>query len=33
MTILVTGSNFVHTWLGAFDEQVINLDKLTSRAI
>jgi dTDP-glucose 4,6-dehydratase len=35
MTILVTGcagfigSNFVHTWLGSSDEQVINLDKLT----
>ena len=35
MTLLVTGcagfigSNFVHTWLGSSDEQVINLDKLT----
>ena len=35
MTILVTGcagfigSNFVHTWLGSSNEQVINLDKLT----
>jgi dTDP-glucose 4,6-dehydratase len=35
MTILVTGcagfigSNFVHTWLAATDEPVVNLDKLT----
>lgn len=35
MTILVTGgagfigSNFIHTWLGQFDEPVINLDLLT----
>jgi dTDP-glucose 4,6-dehydratase len=35
MTILVTGgagfigSNFVHTWLGAHDETLVNLDKLT----
>jgi dTDP-glucose 4,6-dehydratase len=35
VTILVTGcagfigSNFVHTWLGNFDEPVVNVDKLT----
>ena len=35
MTILITGgagfigSNFVHTWLAAGDEQLVNLDKLT----
>ena len=35
MTLLVTGcagfigSNFVHTWLGASDEKIVNLDKLT----
>lgn len=35
MTVLVTGgagfigSNFIHTWLGADNESVVNLDKLT----
>ena len=35
MTLLVTGcagfigSNFIHTWLGASDEKIVNLDKLT----
>ena len=35
MTVLVTGcagfigSNFVHTWLGAGDESLVNIDKLT----
>ena len=35
MTILVTGcagfigSNFIHSWLGSFDEPVVNVDKLT----
>ncbi len=35
MTILVTGcagfigSNFVHAWLGAGDESLVNIDKLT----
>ncbi len=35
MTVLVTGcagfigSNFIHTWLAASDEKIVNLDKLT----
>jgi len=35
VTILVTGcagfigSNFIHSWLGSFDEPVVNVDKLT----